>query len=79
MVARATGKSNAWRRASEGPSDEEVSSQKDRSQKDYQKEVMPSKDVCEIAGCEKSASRMTTTESKYIMICDDCWHQKYKK
>jgi hypothetical protein len=40
---------------------------------------MSQKDICEIAGCEKTASRMTTTESKYIMICDDCWHQKYKK
>ena len=79
MAARAASKSNAWRRAKEGTSQKESFSQKNRSQKDYQKEVMPLKDVCEIAGCEKSASRMTTTESKYIMICDDCWHQKYKK
>lgn len=34
---------------------------------------------CEIKGCENDADRISSTESKYIMICDDCWHEKYKK
>ncbi len=40
---------------------------------------MSQEDLCEVVGCEKAASHMTTTENKYIMVCDDCWHQKYKK
>lgn len=34
---------------------------------------------CEMKGCTKEASRMTSTETKYLFICDDCWHEKYKK
>lgn len=34
---------------------------------------------CEMKGCENVATRITTTESKYIVICDDCWHEIYKK
>ena len=34
---------------------------------------------CEIKGCQNEASRMTSTETKFIMICDDCWHEKYRK
>jgi hypothetical protein len=40
---------------------------------------MSKEEVCEITGCNNSVSRMTSTESKYIMICENCWHEKYKK
>ena len=33
---------------------------------------------CEIKGCENEATRISSTETKYIIICDDCWHDKYK-
>jgi len=36
-------------------------------------------EVCEIKGCQQEATRMTSTETKFIMICDDCWHEKYRK
>ena len=35
-------------------------------------------EVCEVAGCSKIASRLTTTETKYIVVCDDCWNNKYR-
>jgi hypothetical protein len=34
---------------------------------------------CEIAGCDKPATNLTTTETKYIEICADHWHEKYRK
>jgi hypothetical protein len=37
-----------------------------------------SKEICEIKGCHNEATRMTSTESRYIMICDQCWHNIYK-
>ena len=40
---------------------------------------MSKEEVCEMAGCERMASRITSTESKYVVICDTCWHEKYKK
>jgi hypothetical protein len=40
---------------------------------------MSKEEVCEINGCDKVASRITSTETKYMMICEDCWHEKYKK
>ena len=36
------------------------------------------KEICEINGCEKEATRMTSTETKFISICEDCWHERYK-
>lgn len=36
------------------------------------------KEICEIKGCQEEATRMTSTESKYIMICEKCWHNRYK-
>jgi hypothetical protein len=33
---------------------------------------------CEIEGCSEKSNRITTTETKYIEICDSCWHKKYK-
>ena len=36
-------------------------------------------EICEMKGCEKEAARLTSTETKYIVICDDCWHERYRK
>ncbi len=33
---------------------------------------------CENKGCEQEATRIASTETKYIMICDNCWHEMYK-
>ena len=40
---------------------------------------MSLEESCEVQGCSNPASRLTTTESRYITICDSCWHEKYKK
>jgi hypothetical protein len=34
---------------------------------------------CEIKDCNKPATRLTTTESSYIEICEDHWYEKYRK
>ncbi len=39
---------------------------------------MSVEEVCEMAGCGNPATRLTSTETKYITICEDCWHQIYK-
>ena len=33
---------------------------------------------CEYPGCQNKASRITTTETKYIEICGDCFNRKYR-
>ena len=33
---------------------------------------------CENKGCEKEATKLTTTETKYIYVCADCYNKKYK-
>lgn len=40
---------------------------------------MPQEELCEMAGCNNTASRLTSTETKYITVCEDCWHDKYRK
>lgn len=35
-------------------------------------------DLCEMTGCDKPANRITSTETKLIMICDECFYNKYK-
>jgi len=35
--------------------------------------------VCETAGCDKPAERITCTETKIIQVCRDCFNKKYKK
>jgi hypothetical protein len=35
-------------------------------------------DLCQIEGCKNKAERLTSTETKYIEVCDECWHKKYK-
>ncbi len=39
---------------------------------------MSLEEVCEMAGCNNTATRLTSTETKYITICEDCWHQRYR-
>lgn len=34
---------------------------------------------CEIEGCNNEATHITSTESNYIEICADHWHEKYRK
>lgn len=34
---------------------------------------------CEMKGCKNEATRLTSTETRYLVICDGCWHEKYKK
>lgn len=36
-------------------------------------------EMCEMPGCNNIANRITSTETKYIVVCDACWHEKYKK
>ncbi len=33
---------------------------------------MPLEEKCEIASCSRTATRITSTESKYIVICEEC-------
>lgn len=40
---------------------------------------MTVEDICEMVGCNNPASRLTSTETKFISICDSCWHDKYRK
>ncbi len=35
-------------------------------------------DKCEIPNCANEATRITTSQTRYINICDECWHDKYK-
>lgn len=37
-----------------------------------------SEEKCEMQGCESFASRITSTESKFIMICQECFDKKYR-
>lgn len=39
---------------------------------------MQDKDKCEVPGCQKEASRITTTETKYIQVCQNCFNKKYR-
>ena len=36
-------------------------------------------DKCEILDCNNEASRITTTETKYIEVCTECYEKKFKK
>ena len=39
---------------------------------------MTIEEVCQMSGCSKPATRITSTETKFIVICEDCWHEKYR-
>lgn len=41
--------------------------------------MMDSMDKCEMPNCDKKATNMTSTETKIIQVCRDCYNQKYKK
>lgn len=34
---------------------------------------------CEIKDCSNPGTRLTSTETKYIQICESHWHEKYRK
>ena len=35
--------------------------------------------LCEMAGCGKKATRLTSRpEGPIVDICDDCWHKIYR-
>jgi hypothetical protein len=36
-------------------------------------------DQCESKGCDKPAERLTSSETRIIQLCRDCYNQKYKK
>jgi hypothetical protein len=36
-------------------------------------------DICEMAGCSNKATRITSTETKYVVVCEKCWHDRYRK
>jgi len=39
---------------------------------------MPEEEKCEVLGCTNKAARITTTETKFIMICQECFEEKYR-
>ena len=36
-------------------------------------------DLCEMNGCEGEAKHVTSTETKIIQVCKDCYNKIYKK
>ena len=36
-------------------------------------------EVCETPNCNNPAEHITSTESKFIQVCKDCYNKKYKK
>jgi hypothetical protein len=34
--------------------------------------------LCQVAGCQNPAARITATETAYIEVCNECFHRKYK-
>jgi len=36
-------------------------------------------DKCETVGCNMPAERITSTETKIIQVCRECYSKKYKK
>lgn len=39
---------------------------------------MPEEEKCEVLGCTNKSARITTTETKFIMICQECFEEKYR-
>jgi hypothetical protein len=37
------------------------------------------KEICEIDGCDRNATHLTTTETKYIQICTYHFNEKYRR
>lgn len=36
-------------------------------------------EVCEVNGCEEKAEHITSTESKFIQVCKECYHKIYRR
>jgi hypothetical protein len=34
---------------------------------------------CNVKDCNNVSSKVTSTDSSYIEVCDDCFYEKYKK
>jgi len=39
---------------------------------------MSQEELCEVAGCKDIATRITSTETKFIMVCDNCFDIRYR-
>jgi hypothetical protein len=39
---------------------------------------MAEEEKCEVSGCGNKAARITSTETRFIMICQECFDQKYR-
>jgi hypothetical protein len=39
---------------------------------------MSQEENCGVSGCSNPATRITSTETKYILICDACYDNKYR-
>jgi|688.fasta_scaffold29875_7 hypothetical protein len=35
-------------------------------------------DKCEMPDCSNKAEKLTSTETKFIQVCGDCYQAKYK-
>jgi len=35
--------------------------------------------ICEISGCPNQATRIAGTGTSYVVVCENCWHDKYRK
>lgn len=33
---------------------------------------------CETPGCEENAEHITSTETKFIQVCKNCYNKKYR-
>lgn len=33
---------------------------------------------CAIKDCNKEATKIVSTDTSYLVLCDDCYHNKYK-
>ncbi len=36
-------------------------------------------EYCEMPNCDNVAEHITSTESKFIQVCKDCYNRKYKR
>lgn len=35
-------------------------------------------EVCATKDCENEATKITATATSYVVLCDNCYHDKYK-
>ena len=39
---------------------------------------MSDTETCNTPGCYNLATRITATEARYIVVCEECFHEKYR-